>query len=278
MSAGNPAQAEPRGTPALWVASFPLSESDALLRFFSPREGALLLKARGILKVSSKLAPLLKSGDELLLRSATARAALLTSQASGAHAPGAVLTGLSISHPHPLWRANLDHSALLWWMLDCCYCSSAGPHQNAELYQLLVNLLRSEPAALSLPGCASIFALKLLVILGLLPDLQHCSGGGHVLAADEPAFLLPSGEGLIGREEYNAKYARSAAELPRLDPERRLRWLSLLHGQLLDYPLASADKQDAALLIRLATQHIADLAQQRLETAEFLLRQWKLSV
>ncbi len=263
--------------PALWVASFPLNESDALLRFFTPREGALALKARGILKAASRLAPLLQSGDELMLRSALARGARLSGSGPAAQAPLRVLTGISLHLPHPVWRSGLDHGALLWWMLDCCCASSAAPLQNAEMFQLLVNLLRSEPAPADLPACASVFALKLLAIHGLLPDLRLCSIDGHSLTQDEPAFLLPSGEGLIGRAAFNASYARSSAELPRLDPERRRRWLSLQHSALLDYARSGADREDAALLIRIATQHIGDLSQQRLETAEFLHKQWKLS-
>ncbi|MCC7476838.1 recombination protein O N-terminal domain-containing protein [bacterium] len=266
-------QSQARGLPALWVASFPINESDALLRFFAAQEGSLSIKARGILKASSKLAPFLQSGDELLIRSAAARSA----QAAGAaHGALRVLTGLSVAHGHPVWRSGLDHSALWWWMLDCCCAASAAPLQNSEMFQLLVNLLRSEPAAAALPACACVFSLKLLAIHGLLPDFSSCAVDGHRLAPDEPAFLLPSGEGLIGRDVFNARYARSAAELPRIDAPRRLRWQRLLHGALLDYPAARVDAVDAALLIRLATQHIGDLSQQRLETAEFLARQWKL--
>lgn len=263
------------GIPALLASTSPLNESDALLRFFSPREGQFSLRARGLLKAASKLAPLLKPGDELLVRRAVSRARELQGSAAGG---GGVLIGVSIQRAHDLWRADLDHSALLWWMLECCLTASGAPQQNAELYQLTVNLLRSAPSGRDdLYACASAFALKLLLVVGLAPDLAHCSLDGHPLENDEPAFLLPSGEGLVGRDEFNARYAKTGAVLPRLNPIRRRRWLHLLHGALLEYVHSGADAEDAGLLVQIATQQLADLAHRRLESADFLRAQWKLA-
>jgi recombinational DNA repair protein (RecF pathway) len=161
-------------------------------------------------------------------------------------------------------------------MVECCCTASGAPSQNSELFQLTVNLLRSEPREDELFSCCAVFALKLLALLGLRPDLTHCAIDGHELRADEPSFLLPSGEGLIGRDAFNENYARSGAALLRVDSARRLRWLSLLHGPLLDYVRAQADESDAALLLDLATRHLADLSQRPLDSAAFLRKQWKL--
>jgi recombinational DNA repair protein (RecF pathway) len=279
MPLGRSIEAESRGIPALWASSTPQGDSDAAVRFFTPVEGSIYLKARGLLKPASKLAPLLQSGDELLLSAASARGAIEHEAAQGEERPGqrpAVLTGVALHRGHPNWRRGLREISLAWWMVECCCTASGGPIQNHELFQLTVNLLRSEPDAAQLAACAGAFAIKLLMILGLRPDFMHCSEDGHVLAADEPSFLLPSGEGLVGRAAYNEKYARSAARLPRIDAVRRGRWRALEQGPLLDYGKVAADALDVALLLHIATQHLADLANRPLDSAAFMRRQWKL--
>jgi recombinational DNA repair protein (RecF pathway) len=259
----NPGPPENSST-ALWASTQALSESAALVRFFCPDEGALSVRAPGLLKPASKLAPLLQPADELRISTVRGRGGLPT------------LTGATLERGHPHWRESLQRLALVWFMLECGLLSSSSPPVNSATFQLTVNLLRSEPSDAQLAGALSVYCIKLLALHGLLPDLKVCQLDGHYLGDDEPAFVLPSGEGLCGCAAYNAQYARSAAGLLRLDPLRRQRWLSLQHGALLLYVRRGADAVDAAALLHIAAQRLADVAEQRVASAEFLSRQWKL--
>jgi DNA repair protein RecO len=271
---------------ALLAALRPSGEADVLADLFTPREGALTLLAKGLAKPGSRLAAKLKPADELRIAVTRRRAGW------------PLLTGAEPEAAHPQWQAGLDHLALYWFMLECARLGSSEPEQNAEVFRLLVNLLRSAPDGAALPGCASVFALKLLGLHGLLPPLGHCCLDGHAFAPDEPVFLLASGEGLVGREAYNQHYARAAPVaaassrrtdrrpeaaatgtphgLTRIGPSRRRRWQALLHGALLDYPQAGADRADAAALLRLCATALADLAHQPVRSREFLWTQWRL--
>jgi len=259
----NPGPAEISSS-ALWASTQALSESAALVRFYCPDEGALSVRAPGLLKPASKLAPLLQPADELRISTVRGRGGLPT------------LTGTTLERGHPHWRESLPRLALVWFMLECGLLSSSSPPVNSATYQLTVNLLRSEPPDSQLIAALSVYCIKLLALHGLLPDLKVCQLDGHYLSDDEPAFLLPSGEGLCGRAAYNSQFARSAAGLLRLDPARRQRWLSLQHGALLLYGSRGADSADAAALLHMASQRLADAAEQRVASAQFLAQQWKL--
>jgi recombinational DNA repair protein (RecF pathway) len=255
---------EPLTLPALHVATVPVGESDALVQLFCPGEGAVHVKARGLQKPQAKLAGALKPADELAVTLAATRG---TSR---------ILTGVSTSHAHPHWRADLGRLAFVWYMAECAFVGSGPPQLNDSVYQLAVNLLRTTPTADELPGAASAFALKLLALHGLLPDLEHCVVDACVLPAGQPAFLLPSGEGLIGREAYNRSYARGSVGLTRLDAARLTRWRRLLHGPLLEYGRLGADMRDVALLCGQLTRQLANLANRPIGSMEFLSKQWKL--
>ncbi len=251
--------------PALWVSSAPLGEADAMLRLFACPHGELSVLARGLRRSSSKLAHVFQSADELKLTLARGRGRL------------AVLAGASLQLGHPPWRNDLGLLALNWYFTECACLGSAGPVQNEQVYTLLVNLLRTTPQDASARyGALGAFSLKLLAVHGLLLSLGHCCIDGHALAADEPVHLLPSGEGVIGREAYNAQYARSAAGLLRLDAQRLARWQRLHGGPLLDYAAVGADEVDAAVLLHLCARAIADLAARPVHSAEFLRTQWRL--
>lgn len=264
---------DPVWEPALLAGLRPQGDADMLADCFTPHEGALTLLAKGLAKPGSHLAAKLKPADELRIAVTKRRAGW------------PLLTGCEPETRHRIWQDSLDHLALYWFMLDCAVTSSGDTPQNADVFRLLVNLLRSAPAPSALSGCACVFALKLLGLLGLLPSLICCERDGHAFTADEPVFLLTRGEGLIGRAAYNAHYARAAstdsrADVPqgllRISPQRRARWAALLHGPLLDYPARGCDRADSALLTRLCANALADLAQRPLRTHEFLVKQWRL--
>jgi len=256
---------DPVQEPALLAALRPSGEADMLADLFTPREGALTLLAKGLAKANSHLAAKLKPGDELRIG--------VTRRRLG----WPLLTGAEPEQAHPVWQAGLDHLALYWFLLECARLSSGEPEQNADVFRLLVNLLRSEPDAAALPGCAGVFALKLLGLHGLLPPLGHCALDGHAFAPDEPVYLPASGEGLIGQAAYvEWRQDAAATGLLRISPEHRRRWQALLHGPLLDYPQAGADRADAAVLLRLCASALADLAHQPVRSLEFLGRQWGL--
>ena len=248
------------GLPALWCATTPCGESAALAQFLTSEQGSVWARAPGLLKQGSKLAPFLQYGDELLIR--------LVGGKSGMP----VLAGVSVARSHPEWRASLPHLSLLWFMLESSALASGTPRANEASYQLLVNLIRSAPDAAALPAALCAFCLKMLAIHGLLPDLIYCAESGQPFAADEPAFLLPSGEGLIGRDAYNEKYARSSANLIRLDAPRRQRWLTLLHGALLRYGERGCDSTDALTLLELCARLVGETAGKELGSAMHLRR------
>ena len=249
---------------ALLVSSFATGEGAGYLQLFSRQAGALSVKAPGIARQQSKLAPLLQPADELLLTLSRGRGT------------SAILTGIAVERDHSLWRGDLDLLALYWFFTECAYIGSAGEADNELVYRLVVNLLRSDPAEPARPAALCVFCLKLLAIHGLLPDLLHCSITGELLGPRETAYLMPGGQGLICLAEYDRRYARSGV-LHRLDGEQRLRWLSLLSGPLLGYPHSGADRSDAALLLHLCVQALADIAAREIAAAKFLSVQWKLA-
>jgi recombinational DNA repair protein (RecF pathway) len=254
---------EPVPVPALWVSSTQLGEADALVRFFTPTEGGVVAKARGLLKAGSKLAPALKPADELSI-------------ALAGRARTKTLAGARCTQDHSYWRDNLHRLALVWFMTESAYVGSGTPQLNEQVFQLTVNLLRTLPRDEDLYGAASVFAIRQLSLHGLLPDLDHCCIEHSGLASSEPAFLLPSGEGLVGLAAYNKQYARGRAGLLRLDAARLLRWRSLQRAPLLEYPRSQANLTDAAVLCRLLATQLSNLGNQPLETFKFLKQQWRL--
>jgi recombinational DNA repair protein (RecF pathway) len=252
-------------TPALWVSTAPSGEADALLRVFACPQGELSVMARGLRRSTSKLAHLFLPADELRLSLARGRGRL------------SVLTGASLHQSHAPWRADLYLLALYWFFVECACLGTAGPGQNEQVYTLVANLLRTTPQDDGARyGALCAFCLKLLAVHGVLLGLGHCCIDGHAFEPGEPVHLLPSGEGLIGREAYNAHYARSAGGLLRLDAVRLARWRRLHGGPLLDYAACQADSVDAAVLLHLCSRSIADVAARPVHSAGFLARQWKL--
>jgi len=235
-----------------------------LVRLFNPDQGSVLIKARGLRKASSKLAPQLQPAAELLLTFARGRGTSRT------------LTGVGIHRDHPAWRKDLNLIALYWYFAECAALSSSDPEMNAGIYQMLVNLLRSPPGDDDRQGCATVFCLKLAALNGLLPELNCCAVDGTPLSEDEPVFIMPGLEGLIGRNAYNRLYARTGGGIVRLEAKRRRRWIKLLGGALLDYPKAAADELDTAMAVHFTTRGIVDLAGRAVRSADFLKRQWKL--
>lgn len=251
--------------PALYFSVSPLGESDAMVSCFTPIDGALAIKARGLRKPQSKLAHLLLPADELRLRLARSRG------------PSPILTGVSLHRVHPEWREDLGLLAFYWFMIECAFVGSGGQEANADVFRLVVNLVRSMPTSELRHGAAAVFGLKLLMLHGLLPDLEHCAIDGHRLSAGEPVHLLPSGEGVVGREAYNRHYARTGGGMLQLAPQRFARWRSLRSGSLLDYASLGTDSIDAALLVHYTARLIADTAGRPVRSAQFLAKQWELA-
>lgn len=249
---------------ALLASVEPQGEADALVTFFTPEAGAQPSRAHGLRRPQSKLAQQLKPADELSI----------TLTAGRLRTP--LLTGTTVTQQHPRWQQELDLLALYWFMLEAACVSSATPQSNGALFTLIVNLLRSDPPAAALPGAAAVFALKLLALHGLLPDLAHCADDGHTFETGEPLHLLPSGEGLIGRSAYNAHYARSGGGLLRLAPSQAQRWRGLLSGALLDYLDSGATPSDAAILTQLVATRLSEMSGRHLASAAFLRQQWRL--
>ena len=242
----------------------PVGEADSHVSFFSAGDGAVTALARGLRKPASKLAASLLPADELNVRLAEGRGRRK------------ILTGVTITRSHAEWRAELDLLALYWFMAECLYLSAGEPEINAAMYRLVVNMLRSTPAVAARYSAVAVYALKLQKLHGLLPDLAHCALDGHSLADDEPVHLLPSGEGIIGREAYNRHYARTGGGLIRLEAERLRRWRRLLSGALLDYPQVPADEIDVALLVYHLARAVGDIAGRSLNSAAYMRTQWKL--
>jgi DNA repair protein RecO len=253
---------ESRRFKALFVGASAVGEGAGLLRFFALPEGALTLRAPGIAKQQSKLAPLIKPADELLLQTTRGRGAPL-------------LTGVEVEREHPRWRSELDLLALYWFMAECAYIGAADEADNELSYRLIVNLLRSDPQPAEYPATLAVFCLKLLAIHGILPDLRHCALSGERLGELETAHVMPGGQGLVGLAEYNRRYARSEGLL-RLDPERRSRWLRLIAAPLLDYAAQGVDKTDAAMLLQMTVLAFSDIAAREIGAARFLRDQWRL--
>ena len=138
--------AEERQHRAVLVGITPRAESDAIVRLFADGRGALVARARGLRKAQGKLAPLLQPADELKVRIATGR--------GGA----GLLIGVEIVRAHPHWRADLGLLALYWFMAECLYVGAGEDQVNADMYRLLANLLRSEPAGDLRYGAAAAFS------------------------------------------------------------------------------------------------------------------------
>lgn len=249
---------------ALLVNTVAAGEADSLVSFFSAEDGALTALARGLRKSTSKLAASLLPADELDIRLASGRGRRN------------ILIGAATARGHPEWRAGLDLLSLYWFMAECLYLSAGEPEINAAMYRLAVNILRHPPTPEVRCSAAAVFALKLQMLHGLLPDLAHCALDGHLLADNEPVHLLPSGEGVIGREAYNRHYARTGGGLVRLEAQRLYRWRRLLGGALLDYREVPADAVDVALLVHHLARAVGDVAGRALHSAAYMRAQWKL--
>jgi len=234
-----------------------------LVRFFTAHEGALLAKARGLLKHGSKMAPALKPGDELSISLAGVRGTK-------------TLAGVGKLRDHSFWRADLNRLALVWFMTECAYVGSGPPQLNEHAYQLTANLLRTEPAGEQTYSAAAVFAIRLLTLHGLMADLDHSHVDHSQLMPSEPAFMPPSGEGLIDLASYNRQYARGRAGLLRLSAERLARWRFLQRSPLLEYTRGQSDVVDVAILCRLLTLHLSNLGNHPIETMKFLQQQWQL--
>jgi recombinational DNA repair protein (RecF pathway) len=254
---------EPAATPALWVSSQQVGESDALVRFFTPQDGAVLAKARGLLKPGSKMAPTLKSADELSIGLAGIRGTK-------------TLAGVSTTRDHNYWRTDLNRLALVWFMTECAYVGSGPPQLNESVYQLTANLLRTAPEGDQIFGAAAVFAIRLLTLHGLMADLEHSSVDQSVITSGAPSFMLPSGEGLIDLATYNNQYARGRAGLLRLSPARLARWRMLQRRPLLEYASSRSDRIDASALCTLLARQISNMGNHPIESMKFLKKQWKL--
>ncbi len=248
--------------PALLVGSLPRGEADSLVRFYTPGHGGLQLAARSLRKPGSKLVGQLQPADELQISAAHARAG----------AP--ILTAVSCSREHRLWRNDLNLLALYWFMLECAWLASSDDVSNADGYRLIVNLLRSDPQPAQRYGLASVYCMRVLALHGMLPDLFH----------DELTGAALEGECLCGPAFEGLRNARDPAHagLPRhglllIDAPRLQRWRSLQSRPLLEYGKLDCDAVDAALLVGFLRVHISGLAGTAVHSAEFLSRQWKLS-
>lgn len=249
---------------AIWVSTQFVGENDALVRFFSLERGAFRAKAKGLKKTTSKLAPHLQSADELLV-----------SLAWG-HSANPVLTGIKLHKDHSHWRANLETTALAWLMGECGVVASIQQEEDAKVYQLVANLLRSDPSPEQLPSCAVVFLLKFLQLHGWLGSLGHCSISGEPLAEGEPVHLLLNGEGVIGREGYNHHFSGRSAGVVRLSTNRLARWRALLAGPLTGYKALTSDLADVTLALHIAAGMLENATNHRVGSAKFLEQQWKL--
>jgi len=236
-----------------------------LVSLFACPEGAVTVRAKGLRRPGSKLAHVFKPADELQVSAVRGRT----------RTP--VLTGASLGMPHPLWREDLNLLALYWFIIECAQLSSSSPAVNEQVYGLLIDLLRREPLTPSAQTDAlAAFGIRLLSLHGLMLDLARCSIDGHLIERDEPVHLLPSGEGIVGRDAYNRRYARTGAVLVRMDPARLARWQSMEAGTMRGSGSAAGDATDAALVLHFTALRLAETTAKPVRTATFLQRQWRL--
>ena len=222
-----------------------------------------MAKARGLFKSSSKMAAALKPADELSIALAGTRGTK-------------TLAGVRTTRSHEHWRSDLNRLSLVWFMTECAFVGSGPPQLNSHIYQLTANLLRSKPEGEETYSTAAVFAIRLLTLHGLMADLDRSLVDQSVLEPGQPAFLLPSGEGLIDLANYNRQYARGRAGLLKLSAVRLARWKLLQRRPLIDYAAARADLIDVAILCTLLTQHLGNLGNHPVGTMKFLKKQWKL--
>ena len=235
-----------------------------LVRLFADAEGAVVAKAPGLQKAGSKLAHTLKPADVLRIR------------LTGGRAATRVLTGVDVECSQPRWREELELLALYWFMTECAFVGSGSGALNAAVFALLKQLLARPPEAGEQYRVGTAFSLRLLRLHGLLPDLAHCAVDSHAIDADEPVFLLPNGEGVVGRSVYNRHYARTGGGLLRVGPARLARWLALSQSETPSLEQVDADATDAAVTVNLATQRISEEAGRPVGSAQFLAQQWRL--
>lgn len=248
---------------AIWVTTTSRGESDARVDLFSGQEGALSANARGLLKQTSKMAPVLKPGDELEVELARGRGAL------------PVLAGATCHKSHPWWREELTRTAVAWLIAESSYLASSEPEANADAYRLAVNVLRhGQSDDLLSPSCT--YCIKYLKLHGLFPDLDACAVSGRQVQAGEVVHLLPTGEGVVGLEEYNNRYARSSAGLLRLSPESRQAMASARDLPLVEALGLEFSREIAAILLWLVASQIGGMVGRTVGSAEMLAQQLKL--
>lgn len=155
-------------TEGVVLDSVRVSDADRLITFFTPEHGKVVAKARGIAKTTSKYG----AAAELLAHD-------VFSLYSKVEAPDVyTLTDCSVLDSRAELRADLVRFAVAAFIAETVL--DLTPHQDPvpELWDLLQEAADTMSAAADVAALPWIFYLKVLHLLGHLPDLTACQSCG----------------------------------------------------------------------------------------------------
>ncbi|MGB9885376.1 MAG: DNA repair protein RecO [Moorellales bacterium] len=165
-------------TGAVVLHSAPYREADALLLLFSPARGRIRALAKGVRRPKSRL----RGGVQPLTR---ARFLLYAGRALD------TVIQCELEEAYPRLHAELERWAQASYLAELLIVTTPEGAESRELYALLttgLTLLEKErPEAV-----ARFFELRLLAVLGYLPELWACTGCGRRVAG-APVRVGPEG-------------------------------------------------------------------------------------
>jgi DNA repair protein RecO (recombination protein O) len=139
-----------------------LGEFDQSVTVFSPKLGKIRANARGVRKPGSRFAGHLEPLNvcEFLLHRSARGYTIIQSQ--------------SVRTFRPI-RASLKKSLSAMLVLEIFESSIRGQEQGRELYSLLSETLEALNAGTNNPLIIDCFKIKLMMLIGILPEIERCS-------------------------------------------------------------------------------------------------------
>ncbi len=172
-------------TEAIVIKSMDLGEADKIVTLFSPALGKIRAVAKGIRKTKSKFGARLEPFTCVNLLLYKGRNLDIVSQAE-------------IIHPFRAVKDNLDRINYGCLMLDIIDKVSQEGEKEKELFRLLFSALETlSEMTKSFELLLAAFQLKVMALIGYLPQVSLCAGCGSQLASENMMKFSFSSGGIL---------------------------------------------------------------------------------
>jgi len=238
---------------ALVVRARPLGERDRLVRLFAERRGSFAARATSAMELKSRLAPRLMPLHLGTFSLVSTRGGL------------PIIAGAEIAFRFAHWRRSGRRIVLASLFLATLDELQAPPEANAQFWQLVLNLLRTDPPERALPSLLALFLHRCLELLGLNGDAR-CSLCDRVLAppqysARSRTFALASADlsTFFCRRCFNRKYGGQQVEVVKVGVSDLALLRRLRRCPLLDFARLSLRPRQVAFIVGLFRQRAQDM-------------------